>query len=323
MARVPALLLMHGDLAAALLLAAETVYGPVDQVDVLRRGLSREALKRRSPSCGEVDRRRPGSDRLLGRLRSMCCGAAVAGVRRAVVITGINRRRLIDYLHNRDQSTITELVERLLTKASRASRPARSDAMSWLLVRVDDRLIHGQVGGVGRPIAAAPHLVVDDGTRPPRGSAKCCRRGTRRGRPSGDRERGGRGLRAEAAAERRAILLVRNLATRACVDHSGAAFTKLNLGGLHYAPVQGQGQRVRPISNEVDRGHARALIAHGVRSRSRTFRGSARRRWTRRLRTAPVVSYAYLFTILPAGWPRSMPRRSRRRCSRSRSSPRR
>jgi len=46
MTRVPALLVMHADLAAALLRAAEKLYGPVDDVAVLsNEGLSRADLE--------------------------------------------------------------------------------------------------------------------------------------------------------------------------------------------------------------------------------------------------------------------------------------
>src|SRR2546426_13282 len=44
--RTPALLVMHSDLAAALLRAAEKVYGPVESVEVLsNEGLSREEME--------------------------------------------------------------------------------------------------------------------------------------------------------------------------------------------------------------------------------------------------------------------------------------
>ena len=46
MSRVPALIVMHAALAAALLRAAATVYGPVDDVEVLsNQGLSRDQLE--------------------------------------------------------------------------------------------------------------------------------------------------------------------------------------------------------------------------------------------------------------------------------------
>jgi mannose/fructose-specific phosphotransferase system component IIA len=46
MARVPALLVMHGDLARSLLEAARKVYGEIDGVEVLsNESLSRESLE--------------------------------------------------------------------------------------------------------------------------------------------------------------------------------------------------------------------------------------------------------------------------------------
>ena len=51
MTRVPALLVMHADLAAALLRAAETLYGPVEDVVVLsNEGLSRDVILHGSPA---------------------------------------------------------------------------------------------------------------------------------------------------------------------------------------------------------------------------------------------------------------------------------
>ena len=46
MSRVPALVVMHADLAAALLRAAALLYGPVEEVEVLsNEGLSRARLE--------------------------------------------------------------------------------------------------------------------------------------------------------------------------------------------------------------------------------------------------------------------------------------
>ncbi|HYM82018.1 MAG TPA: hypothetical protein VEY91_11500 [Candidatus Limnocylindria bacterium] len=127
MARVPALLVMHADLASALLRAAETVYGPVDQVDVLsNEGLSREALE--AQIARRVEKWTEGGLVLTDFWGGSChvCGASVArGHGELVVITGINLPTLIDYLHNRDHYSITELVERLLKKGQQSIRAQR------------------------------------------------------------------------------------------------------------------------------------------------------------------------------------------------------
>ena len=59
MSRVPAVLVMHADLSAALLRAAEQVTGPIEGVDSLSNtGLSRAELEREI-ACSRSSRERP------------------------------------------------------------------------------------------------------------------------------------------------------------------------------------------------------------------------------------------------------------------------
>jgi mannose/fructose-specific phosphotransferase system component IIA len=127
MGRVPALLVMHADLAAALLRAAEKVYGEVDGVDVLsNEGLSRDELERR---IGERVRGWQEGGLVLsdfwGGSCHMCGVKAVRGRGELVVLTGVNLPTLLDYLHNRDAYPVVELAERLLAKGHDSIRVQR------------------------------------------------------------------------------------------------------------------------------------------------------------------------------------------------------
>lgn len=116
--RTPALLVMHSDLADALLRAAEKVYGPVEGVEVLsNEGLSREdleqAIARRVSDWSE------GGLVLTDFWGGSChiCGvAAVRGHGDVVVVTGINLPVLLDFLHNRDAYGPMALADRLIRK---------------------------------------------------------------------------------------------------------------------------------------------------------------------------------------------------------------
>jgi PTS system mannose-specific IIA component len=116
--RTPALLVMHSDLADALLRAATRVYGPVEGVEVLsNEGLSREdlegAIARRVGDWG-------GGGLVLtdfwGGSCHICGVAAARGHGDVVVVTGINLPVLLDYLHNRDAYGALALAERLIRK---------------------------------------------------------------------------------------------------------------------------------------------------------------------------------------------------------------
>jgi mannose/fructose-specific phosphotransferase system component IIA len=125
--RVPALIVMHADLAAALLRAASKVYGPVDDVEVLsNEGLSRAQLEK------EIEQRVkswPGGGLVLTDFwGGSChvCGAAVArGRGEVVVVTGLNLPTLLDFLHNRDQYPPDQLAERLQRKGQESIRLQR------------------------------------------------------------------------------------------------------------------------------------------------------------------------------------------------------
>ena len=129
MARIPALIVMHADLAEALLRAAAAVYGPVEGVGVLsNQGLSREQLEREIerqvaawPAGGVVR-----TDFWGGSCHQ--CGASAARGREVVVVTGLNLPTLLDYLHNRDRYPVTELAERLRQKGQESIRLQRGAA---------------------------------------------------------------------------------------------------------------------------------------------------------------------------------------------------
>ena len=122
--RVPALLVMHSDLGAALLRAASTVYGPVEGVAVLsNEGRSRDQLER---EIGEriVDWTHGGlilTD-FWGGSCHVCGVAATRGHGDVVVVTGLNLPTLLDFLHNRDQYGPLELADRLQKKGRESIR---------------------------------------------------------------------------------------------------------------------------------------------------------------------------------------------------------
>ncbi len=128
MSRIPALLVTHADLGAALLRAAEQIYGPVDGVEVLSNsGLSRADLEReiaarvaRWPEGGLVLTDFPGGSCQQGGL------LAARDRPEVVVVSGINLPALLDYLHNREQYPCGELAERLKAKAQDSVRVQRA-----------------------------------------------------------------------------------------------------------------------------------------------------------------------------------------------------
>ncbi|MBI1799456.1 MAG: hypothetical protein HYR73_07180 [Candidatus Eisenbacteria bacterium] len=126
-ARVPALLVMHADLAAALLRAAGTVYGPIEGVNVLsNEGQSRAQLEGRIAS--EVGAWPAGGLVLTdfwGGSCHLCGAAALHGRGELVIVTGINLPALLDYLHNRDHYPVLELAERLQKKGQESIRVQR------------------------------------------------------------------------------------------------------------------------------------------------------------------------------------------------------
>jgi len=137
--------------------------------------------------------------------------------------------------------------------------------MSWLLQRVDDRLIHGQVvvawGGRLHPeriwvvdeIAAADPWERDLLASAAPGAE--VRVVTIAAMAAAWPE--------EAEAEGGAFLLVRDLATALALIDAGATIDRLTLGGLHYAPGKTKVNEYIYL-DESDRVRARALLARGV-----------------------------------------------------------
>jgi mannose/fructose-specific phosphotransferase system component IIA len=135
--RIPALLVMHADLAAALLRAAEQLYGGVEGVEILsNEGLSRSALE------VEIEKRVAdwpagglvltdfwgGSCHVCGATAARRLARAEAGRGEVVVVTGINLPALVDYLHNREKFGVVELAERLRVKGQESFRVQRGEA---------------------------------------------------------------------------------------------------------------------------------------------------------------------------------------------------
>ena len=119
MSRIPALLVTHADLGAALLRAAQQIYGPVADVEFLSNSeLSRTDLEHaiRERVSGWTH----GGLVLTAFPRGSCqqCGLLAArGNAEILVVTGMNLPGLLDYLHNREQYPVAELAERLMTRA--------------------------------------------------------------------------------------------------------------------------------------------------------------------------------------------------------------
>ena len=124
---VPALLVMHADLASALLRAAVSVVGPVADVHILsNEGLSRAALE--DAIEHEVEGWANGGLVLTDFWGGSChtCGVAAArGHGEIVILTGVNLPTLLDYLHNRDRLGVVELAERLQQKGQASIRLQR------------------------------------------------------------------------------------------------------------------------------------------------------------------------------------------------------
>jgi mannose/fructose-specific phosphotransferase system component IIA len=125
--RVPALLVTHADVGAALVAAARQVYGPFEDVGVLSNaGLARTELERLIhervaawPHGGLVLTDFPGGS------CQQCGLLAGRGHAEIVVVSGINLPGLLDYLHNRDRYPVGELAERLMAKARDSVRVQR------------------------------------------------------------------------------------------------------------------------------------------------------------------------------------------------------
>ncbi len=117
-ASVPALLVMHAELAQALIHAAQKVYGPItDVATISNEGLSRDGLE--DAIQDSVIGWKHGGLVLTDFWGGSChtCGMAAArGRGEIVIITGVNLPVLLDYLHNREKMSAIELAERLQQK---------------------------------------------------------------------------------------------------------------------------------------------------------------------------------------------------------------
>ena len=137
--------------------------------------------------------------------------------------------------------------------------------MSWLLQRVDDRLIHGQV-----LVAWAQHLhperiwVVDDAA-----AGNAWEKDLMSSAAPGVEVRivtvaaMAAAWAQEEAAPGGAFLLVRDLETALALVEAGATIARLNLGGLHHAPGKSKVNEYIYL-DDADRALARALTARGV-----------------------------------------------------------
>ena len=137
--------------------------------------------------------------------------------------------------------------------------------MSWILHRVDDRLIHGQVViAWGQRLNPRRIVVADDAS-----AADAWERDLLQS-AAPDAEvsvwtiaQTAVAYAAEAAAPGGAFLLVRDLQAALALVEAGAAIPSYTLGGLHYAPGKVKINEYLYL-DERDRTSARALLARGV-----------------------------------------------------------
>jgi PTS system mannose-specific IIB component/fructoselysine and glucoselysine-specific PTS system IIB component len=137
--------------------------------------------------------------------------------------------------------------------------------MSWVLHRIDDRLIHGQVlVAWGARLDPARIWVVDDGV-----AASDWERQLFQDAAPGIDVRvvsvaeAAAAYGGEAAASGNAFLLVRDLATACRLLDAGAMAHDWNVGGLHYAPGKDKVNDYVYL-DQADRADARALLRRGV-----------------------------------------------------------
>jgi PTS system mannose-specific IIB component/fructoselysine and glucoselysine-specific PTS system IIB component len=137
--------------------------------------------------------------------------------------------------------------------------------MSWILHRIDDRLIHGQVLiAWGQRLNPKRIWVVDDAT-----AASDWERELLSSAAPGIEVRvvtvaeGAREHAAEGGAPGGAFLLVRDLATALALVEGGANVASFNVGGLHYAPGKEKVNEYVYLDRD-DREAARTLLRHGV-----------------------------------------------------------
>jgi len=127
--RVRAMLIMHGTLGPALLEAARSVYGPIDDVPVLsNEGLSKQQIEEHI--AGVVADWPQGGLVLTDFWGGSChvCAQSVArGDGRIIMLTGVNLPMLLHYLHNRDHATPEELAAGMQQRGRDQIRTQRGD----------------------------------------------------------------------------------------------------------------------------------------------------------------------------------------------------
>lgn len=137
--------------------------------------------------------------------------------------------------------------------------------MSWVLHRIDDRLIHGQVlVAWGARLDPARIWIVDDGV-----AASPWERQLFQDAAPGIEvhvlsvAEAATAYVSEAAASGNAFLLVRDLATACRLLDAGAKAKEWNVGGLHYAPGKDKVNDYVYL-DAADRADARALLRQGA-----------------------------------------------------------
>ena len=138
--------------------------------------------------------------------------------------------------------------------------------MSWILHRVDDRLIHGQVViAYGARLQPKRIWVADDAA-----AASTWERSLLLSAAPGIEVRvvtvaeAAAAYAAETGESGGAFLLVRDLAAALALVEAGAPVPSLTLGGLHYAPGKSKVNEYIYL-DDLDLLAARALLERGVR----------------------------------------------------------
>ena len=123
--------------------------------------------------------------------------------------------------------------------------------MSWILHRVDDRLIHGQVViAYGQRMHPQRIWVADDAAADIEVRVVTVAEAAA-------------AYASEAAAAGGAFLLLRDLRAALALVEAGANLPALNLGGLHYTPGKSKVNEYIYL-DDTDLGAARGLLSRGV-----------------------------------------------------------
>jgi mannose/fructose/N-acetylgalactosamine-specific phosphotransferase system component IIB len=137
--------------------------------------------------------------------------------------------------------------------------------MSWILHRVDDRLIHGQVViAYGHRLQPKRIWVVDDAA-----AASVWERSLLLAAAPGIEVRvvtvaeAAAAYASESGEPGGAFLLLRDLTAALALVEAGVPVPSLNLGGLHYAPGKSKVNEYIYL-DERDRSAARSLLERGV-----------------------------------------------------------